>query len=62
MSHTLLGFIVIMLVSTGIAWFLSRKKPLEKPVKIMLFVLYFWVSVFTHIIVVAGLYYFNILN
>jgi hypothetical protein len=59
MSPTIIGLIGLIFVSTVSGWFFSRSKKVEKPVKVMLFVLYFWVSFFVLLMVFAGLYYFS---
>ncbi len=61
MSNTVLVVIGVMLISTLTGWFFSHSKEAEMPVKVMLFVLYFWVSVFIQIIIFAGLYHFDLL-
>jgi hypothetical protein len=44
-------------VSSLIAGWLSFTKPVEKPVKVMLFVGYFWLSAFLQLLLLAGVYY-----
>jgi uncharacterized membrane protein HdeD (DUF308 family) len=44
-------------VSSLIGGLLSFTKPVEKPVKVMLFVGYFWLSAFLQLLLLAGVYY-----
>jgi hypothetical protein len=62
MSPILLYILGITLLSTIIAWFVSQSKAVEKPVKVMLFVLYFWGSVFIQLMLFAVLYKFGIIS
>ena len=62
MDIMVIGLMVIILISTGAGWFFSHAKEVEKPVKVMLFVLYFWLFVFIQLVVFAVLYHFDILN
>lgn len=54
-------YIAALLAMMGIAafggWFVSARKQAEKPVKVMLFVLYFWGLVFLQIALFALGYY-----
>jgi hypothetical protein len=59
MSLTMIGVIGLIIISAVSGWFFSRTKKVEKPVKVMLFVLYFWISFFILLMVFAGLYYFG---
>ncbi len=47
----------MLLLAALVGWFLAARKEAEKPVKVMLFVLYFWVIVFVEI-ALSGLVYF----
>lgn len=62
MSPTIIGILGLIFIATLSGWLLSRSKKVEKPVKIMLFVLYFWVSLFIQLIVFAVLYQFDLLS
>jgi len=62
MSTTIIGLLVIILISTVASWFFSFSKQSENPIKVMLFVLYFWVFLFIQLIVFAILYYFGLLT
>lgn len=59
-----LGYILfaIGLLSTLAGWFVVSRKMVEKPVKIILFVLYFWGFVFFQLIIFALFYQFDIAN
>ncbi|WP_152555620.1 hypothetical protein [Methylomarinum vadi] len=43
---------MLLLAAFG-GWFFSSRKPVEKPVKVMLFVLYFWGLAFVQIALLA---------
>ncbi len=58
MKTAIIGLIVV-LISTIAGWFLSAAKKVDKPVKVMLFVLYFWLFAFFQLIICALLYYFG---
>ncbi len=62
MNTTVIGLFGVILISTVIGWVLSRSKKAEKPVKIMLFVLYFWMSFFIQMMAFAVLYHFGLLD
>ena len=62
MSPTIIGVLGLIFIATLSGWLFSRSKNVEKPVKIMLFVLYFWVSIFIQLIVFAVLYQFGLLE
>jgi len=62
MSGTMIGFFVLMFISTVFGWLFSRTKKVEKPVKAMLFVLYFWGSFFVQLVIFSLLYYFGLLS
>lgn len=51
---TLLG--MLLLAALG-SWLASFRKPAEKPVKVMLFVLYFWGLVFCQVALFALVYF-----
>ncbi|MCK5888796.1 MAG: hypothetical protein KAG19_02520 [Methylococcales bacterium] len=57
-----LGIIAILLIASIAGWFLSDSKAVDKPVKIMLFVLYFWGTVFLQLMVFAVLYPLGVLK
>ncbi len=62
MSTTIIGLIALISISTFAGWYFSHAKEAEKPVKVMLFVLYFWLSIFIQVVVFAVLYHFDILD
>ncbi len=62
MNTTVIGLLVLILISTIVGWVISRSKKVEKPVRIMLFVLYFWMSFFIQMMVFAVLYHFGMLD
>lgn len=62
MNSTVIGLLVVVLISTIVGWLISRSKQVEKPVKVMLFVLYFWMSFFVQLMVFALLYQFGMLD
>jgi hypothetical protein len=62
MNSTVIGLFIVILISTIAGWLISRSKQVEKPVKAMLFVLYFWVFVFIQLVIFSVLYQFGILD
>jgi len=58
----IIGLFIIIAVSAGGGWFISSAKQVEKPVKVMLFVLYFWLFIFVQVIVFAILYHFGLID
>ncbi|KAF3981405.1 MAG: hypothetical protein HFP81_03815 [Methylococcales symbiont of Hymedesmia sp. n. MRB-2018] len=61
MNSIVLYLIAIVLISVIIAWLISHSKQAEKAVKIMTFMIYFWLSAFVQLIVFALLYHYKIL-
>jgi hypothetical protein len=57
MNATIAGLLAIVAVSVGGGWWLSFRKPVEKPVKVMMFVGYFWLLAFVQLLLVAGVYF-----
>ncbi len=57
MNIYIIGLLAMLLLAALVGWFLAARKEAEKPVKVMLFVLYFWVIVFVEI-ALSGLVYF----
>jgi len=51
------SLLAVASVSSLIARWLSFTKPVEKPVKLMLFVGYFWLSAFLQLLLLAAIYY-----
>ncbi|MCF6203473.1 MAG: hypothetical protein L3J59_07365 [Methylococcaceae bacterium] len=62
MNTTVIGLFIVILISTIAGWIINRSKQVEKPVKVMLFVLYFWVFVFIQLAIFSVLYHFGILD
>jgi hypothetical protein len=62
MNTMVIGLMVLLSISTAAGWFFSHAKEAEKPVKVMLFVLYFWLFVFIQLVIFAVLYHFGIFN
>jgi len=62
MNSTVIGILSVVFTSTVAGWLISRTKKVEKPVKVMLFVLYFWASFFIQLVVFAMLYHFGLLS
>jgi len=62
MSLTVIGILVLISISTAAGWFFSHAKEAEKPVKVMLFVLYFWLFFFVQVVIFALLYHFDMLG
>jgi len=62
MSPTVIGIFILIFIATVSGWFFSRSKEAETPVKVMLFVLYFWGTIFIQLMVFAGLYHFDLLS
>ena len=60
MNSMVIGLMVLISISTAAGWFFSHAKVAEKPVKVMLFVLYFWLFVFIQLVVFAVLYHFDL--
>jgi hypothetical protein len=57
MNMAIAGLLGILLISAVIAWWLVRQKPQERPVKIMMFVGYFWLSTFLQLLLAVLLYF-----
>ena len=51
------SLLVVVGVSSLIGGWLSFTKPIEKPIKVMLFVGYFWLSAFLQLLLLAAIYY-----
>ena len=58
MHTAIVGLLLIILISALGAWFLMANKAVEKPVKAMLFVGYFWLLAFTQMVLFTAIYYF----
>jgi len=62
MNSTVVGLLIIVFIASIAGWFFSRSKEAEKPVKVMLFVLYFWGSVFIQVMIFSVLYQYGFLD
>jgi len=62
MSSTVIAILSVVFISSITGWLFNRSKKVEKPVKVMLFVLYFWVSFFVQLVAFAMFYHFGLLN
>lgn len=62
MSIMVIGILVLISISTAAGWFFSHAKVAEKPVKVMLFVLYFWLFLFVQVVIFALLYHFEMFD
>ncbi len=58
MNSYIIGLLVVIVISTLAGWYVSSRKQAEKAIKIMLFLLYFWVFAFLQIALFAVVYYF----
>lgn len=56
MSMAIVGLLAIMAVSALIAGWLSGRKNVEKPVKVMMFVGYFWLLTFCQLLLAVLVY------
>ncbi len=57
MNEYIVGLLLMVALSTLGGWLISYRKDVEKPVKIMLFVLYFWAFLFTQVALFSLGYY-----
>ncbi len=57
MSPAILALLVVLSVSALCGGWISSRKPAEKPVKIMMFIGYFWVLTFLQLLLLALLYF-----
>ena len=62
MSTLVIGLIILISISTLAGWFFSHAKDAEKAVKVMLFVLYFWLFFFIQVMVFGVLYHFDMFD
>jgi hypothetical protein len=49
--------LLILVISSLCGWWLSSRKQLEKPLKIMMFIGYFWLVTFLQILLFAAPYF-----
>lgn len=57
MNDAIIGLLLVTAISSLGGWWLSFNKPAEKPVKIMMFVGYFWLLAFVQLVLVAMAYF-----
>jgi hypothetical protein len=57
MPTAIVALLGIMLVSALVAGWISQRKIAEKPVKIMMFVGYFWLMTFLQLVLFSVLYF-----
>lgn len=57
MSIVIIGLLVVAAVSSIGGWLLSSKQSQETPVKIMMFVGYFWLLAFVQFLLIALSYF-----
>jgi Ca2+/Na+ antiporter len=62
MNITVIGLGLLLLIATFVGWFFTHTKKVDKPVKVMLFVLYFWITTFIQLMIFALLYQFGLLD
>lgn len=62
MNSTVIALLFMACLSTCVGWFFVHTKEVEKPVKIMLFVLYFWLSAFIQLMAFSLLYKVGLLE
>ena len=57
MSLAIFSLFGILMLSTLGGWWMSRRKLVEKPVKVMMFVGYFWLLTFIQLLLFAIVYF-----
>jgi len=57
MNIAIVALLLILLVSALCGWWISSRKLAEKPVKIMMFIGYFWLLTFLQLLLFASLYF-----
>ena len=62
MDSIFIYLITILFTSTIAGWLFSRSKKAEKAIKVMTFLLYFWLFAFVQLIAFALLYHYKILG
>lgn len=61
MNIAVQGLLVIALLSSLGGWWFSTRKAIEKPLRVMLFVLYFWAFAFAQLILVGMGYWLAVI-
>ncbi|AEG01403.1 hypothetical protein [Methylomonas methanica] len=59
MNTAILVLLGMLAVSSAFGWWLSRRKVAEKPVRVMMFIGYFWSLTFLQLLLAALLYYID---
>ncbi len=62
MDNYLIVLMLMIFTSTIAGWSFSRYKQAEIPIKVMIFMLYFWLFVFIQLIIFAIMYQFGMLD
>lgn len=57
MNIAMMLLLGILALSSLLGWWLSRRKAVEKPVQVMIFIGYFWLLTFLQLLLAALLYY-----
>lgn len=57
MSVAIIALLLVLLISTLCSWWMIRRKTQEKPVKIMMFIGYFWLLTFLQLFLLAAYYF-----
>lgn len=57
MSPAIAGFLGVAGFAGLVGWLIVRRKPVETPVKVMMFFGYFWLVAFSLLVLLAGAYY-----
>lgn len=55
----IIALLGILLMSTVCGWWLVRRKTEENPVKVMMFVGYFWLLTFAQVLLFTALYFIH---
>lgn len=59
MPVAITALLLILMLSAVLGWLQVRRKVVERPVKIMMFVGYFWLNTFLQLLLVSGVYFLN---
>ncbi|MCQ8105742.1 hypothetical protein NP590_16650 [Methylomonas sp. SURF-2] len=57
MSVAIIALLLVMLISTLCGWWMIRRKTQDTPVKIMMFIGYFWLLTFLQLFLLAAYYF-----
>lgn len=61
MSNTVVYLLFIFFSSIAVAWFFSYSKQVETAIKVMTFMIYFWLVAFAQLMVFGLLYHYKLL-